>query len=200
MARKHRTSCSVAGCEKPASRVGAGLCEMHYMRVRRHGDTDKVNRVKSGLLEHTGGYLLAYAPDHPLSRNRGRVYEHRAVFYAEKGEGPFRCHWCARVVTWDDMHVDHLNDDVKDNRPGNLVASCPRCNQRRGLWKMAKVHRESSGRRYSAHGKTMCLSEWSRETGVTRAALEFRLRAGWPSEKVFGPRVGRSGPPSKPRR
>ncbi|ANI05477.1 hypothetical protein A210_23455 [Pseudomonas putida SJTE-1] len=189
--------CCVPGCLAVANRKGARMCEKHYTRQRRTGTTDQVSRVKSGLLTNAYGYKLAHSPDHPLRRQSNRVYEHRIVYHAHHGDGPFACHWCSAQVTWDDMHVDHLNDRTDDNRPDNLVASCARCNQKRGLPKMTRTHQLKSDRRYTAHGKTMCLSEWSRHLSISRAAIEYRLKAGWRHEDVFSPRKGRSGPPSR---
>lgn len=187
--------CVASGCDRPANRKTLQLCEMHYYRLRRNGSFEKVDRVKPGLLKHAGGYLLAHAPDHPLRRDSSsRVYEHRIIYHAKHGDGPFACNWCGKLVTWDDLHVDHLNDRPDDNQPGNLVASCPPCNQKRGLDKMRTTQRLKSGRRYTAHGKTMCMSEWAAHLGLSRNAIEYRLNAGWRAEDVFSPRKGRSGP------
>lgn len=40
--------------------------------------------------------------------------------------------------------------------------------------------REKQGRRLTLEGRTMCLSEWARELGISRAALQWRLDSGWP--------------------
>ncbi|WP_205737515.1 hypothetical protein [Halomonas campaniensis] len=191
--------CSVAGCECHANRVGAGLCEKHYMRMRRNGQIEKKNVVIPGNLVHSHGYMLTYSPGHPLQRGRHpRIYEHREVFYKVHGEGPFSCYWCREIVTWDDMHVDHLNDVRDDNSAKNLVASCAFCNQKRGHEKMKQTKRLQSSRRYTAHGKTMCLSEWARTLGISVASIEYRMNAGWAHNDVFSPRKGNTGPKSKP--
>lgn len=192
------SDCRVPGCDCVANRKAAGLCEKHYMRQRRHGSTDRAVVVTPGLLKHTHGYLLAHAPEHALRRSSSRVYEHRIVYHAHHGDGPFACHWCSMTITWDDMHVDHLNDVRGDNHPDNLVASCACCNQKRGFDKMAATHRLKSERRYTAHGLTMCLNEWARHLNLSRNAIEYRLGAGWKIDDVFSPRKGRSGPPSRP--
>ncbi|HEJ0068213.1 TPA: HNH endonuclease [Citrobacter koseri] len=166
------------------------------MRVRRHGSTDKKSTKKEGKLEHSGGYLLVYAPDHPLAGSSSRVYEHRKVYYDAHGAGPFNCHWCGKVVSWRDLHIDHLDDSKTNNKPSNLVASCPVCNQKRGRARMTKTMRENSHRRYTVHGKSMCLNEWANYLGLSRASLEYRLNAGWDINRVFSPRTGNSGPPS----
>lgn len=189
--------CSVDGCSMAASRVGAAMCEKHYMRLRRTGQTDKVDRVMPGSLLHSGGYLVAHAPDHPLRRSSNRVYEHRIVYHAAHGDGPFSCHWCGVCVTWGDMHVDHLDAVVTNNSVGNLVASCPTCNQKRGLDEMRATSR-AKAKQYTAHGKTMCMSEWSRTLGISRASIKWRLSNGWNAEDAFTPRRGNSGPQRQP--
>lgn len=194
-----RNICEVEGCGLPIRSRNSLYCEKHYMRVRRHGSTDKLTTMKPGKLEHTGGYLLVYAPDHPLARSSSRVYEHRKVYYDSHGAGPFLCHWCSKSVTWDNLHIDHLDDCKTNNDLSNLVASCPVCNQKRGKEKMTKTMRESSHRRYTAHGQTMCLNEWAHYLKLSRPALEYRLNAGWAISRVFSPRIGNSGPPSRER-
>ncbi len=194
---KQAALCCVPGCSTVANRKGVQMCEMHYTRKRRTGTTDKLSKVKPGTLTNAYGYKLTHSPDHPLRRQSNRVYEHRVVYPAEHGDGPFNCHWCSRVITWDDMHVDHLNACTDDNRADNLVASCPRCNQKRGIPKMTKTHQLKSSRRYTAHGLTMCLNEWCRYLNLSRPAIEYRLDAGWRHDDVFSPRKGRSGPPSR---
>ncbi|KZY53136.1 hypothetical protein A3734_16805 [Sulfitobacter sp. HI0054] len=96
-------------------------------------------------IDHSHGYILEYAPGHwhALRTGNSRVYQHRRVYFDEYGEGPFDCHWCGTCVTWDDMHVDHVNAVKDDNRLENLVASCAECNQKRGKEKMRNTARES---------------------------------------------------------
>ncbi|WP_288875117.1 hypothetical protein [uncultured Kosakonia sp.] len=192
-----RNSCEVEGCNLHKRSRNSPYCEKHYMRVRRHGTTDKMSTRKAGKLEHTGGYLLIYAPEHPLAGGSSRVYEHRKVYYDAHGAGPFGCHWCGKEIGWDSLHIDHLDNCKTNNKPPNLVASCAVCNQQRGRDKMIKTMREKSHRRYTAHGKTMCLNEWADYLGLSRTSLEYRINAGWDINTVFSPRIGNSGPPSR---
>jgi hypothetical protein len=195
-AKKEFLPCRIDGCEEPATRIGAQMCEMHYCRLRRSGsDRRKVLAVPETTL-HTHGYVLEYAPEHPLARSHPRVYQHRIVFYEEHGEGPFCCHWCGCKVTWGDMHVDHLNDVRSDNSRTNLVASCATCNQARGLHKMRRSMKVMRGVHLSAHGVTMCIADWARHLGLSRSAIEFRLARGWRMENALSPRSGKSGPMS----
>lgn len=192
--------CSVDGCCKPANRVVAGLCEMHYTRQRRNGSLDKVDVVIPGELVHAAGYLLVYAPDHALRRGSSpRVYEHRKVFYDAHGAGPFSCHVCGSTVTWGDMHVDHLNDVVTDNRLENLAPACPTCNQKRGHHKVKRSMKSKHGKHMTAHGVTMCEADWARHLGLSRGAITDRLARGASLEDALRPRVGKHGPKSKSR-
>jgi len=171
---------------------------MHYARVRRHGSTEKKSNLKQGAIEHSSGYLLDHLPGHPLSRSGARVYQHRAVYHQCHGDGPFQCHWCAKQVTWEDMHVDHLNNEVQDNRIANLVASCPECNQKRGLPKMRHA-KKISGRLVTAHGLTMCISDWARRLGLSRWTLVGRLERGVPPDLAMVPSRASTGPRRKRR-
>ena len=186
--------CSVSGCQNEANRVGAKMCEKHYMRMRRRGSTDKLTFRKEGDLKHHGGdYLLTYAPDHQL-RTPGscRVYAHRIAYYEGRGQGPFACFHCGAVVTWATMHVDHLDDNPQNNSLENLAASCPECNQRRGVAKMRRSMQER-GMMIEFNGERLHVSVWAERLGISRVALKARL-ARWPLEKALTAPRGRTGP------
>lgn len=40
-------------------------------------------------------------------------------------------------------------------------------------------------RKFKFRGKTQTLSEWSKELGINRSTLEYRINKGWPLEEVF---------------
>lgn len=187
--------CTVDGCSSISRSRNAGLCEVHYMRKRRHGATDFKTTLISGPLKHSGGYLLDHLPEHPLRKGRSRVYQHRAVFYDSHGAGPFSCHWCEKVVTWDDMHVDHLDDVKTNNDPSNLVASCPICNQDRGRHKMI-LKQKMKGTLITAFGVTMCKKDWATRLGLSPQTIANRLAKGDSEEEALRPRAG-TGPVSK---
>ncbi len=191
------TACRVEGCGSIANRKGACLCEAHYMRLRRTG-SHELRKPKERRV-HSHGYILVHAPGHPLGRGESYVYEHRAVFHAEHGDGPFTCHWCGAPVTWETMHVDHVNSVRDDNRLDNLVASCPPCNQERGIPKMRQTQR-AMGHIIHHGGESLCVSEWARRIGVKRRTLHERLRAGWPVERILSPSQRNSAKQSEERR
>ena len=182
LATRQLLACSADGCAAPATRIGHGLCEAHYMRQRRYGDLDKHPKTIPGPIAHSHGYVLTEAPGHPRSLGAHRAYEHRVVYFDEHGNGPFSCHWCGCRVTWDDMHVDHLDDSKTNNQIGNLVASCPKCNQRRGRWKIVRAWRATSG--VTINGETLTLNEWSARSGISRSAILSRIKKGWALESA----------------
>lgn len=192
-----RATCSAPGCEAHATRVGAVLCEKHYMRRRRNGTYDRRARAKE--MPHSHGYVLEWAKGHPLDGRvdtMTRVYQHRRVFHDHHGEGPFECHWCSTPVTWDDMHVDHLNAVKHDNRPDNLVASCPACNKARGVEKMTRTHRERSKAKIEWRGEALTVGEWAKRIGISPQSLKWRIDNGWPMDKAMTQGRGPSGPKS----
>lgn len=85
--------------------------------------------------------IKAFQHDHPLSYVGGQVAEHRRVLFDSIGPGSHPCHWCGIQVTWQvkqynrigNLIVDHVDGDRWNNRLGNLVPSCGRCNTRRAL-------------------------------------------------------------------
>lgn len=192
--RRQDRSCVVEGCGKE---VRAGrYCQAHEARLARTGRLDLAERPRT--LPHSNGYVLLWAPDHPLRAGKSgpREYEHRVVFYDEHGEGPFRCHWCSTVVSWSDMDVDHVNAKRDDNAIGNLVPSCHPCNTKRGRDTMVATARATRATMLTANGVTKPLVEWAEAIGISRVSLKARLRAGWPVERavseprgVFGPKA-----------
>jgi hypothetical protein len=191
-AAKKLEPCSVAGCGGLANRPRLGFCELHYMRNRRHGSTEKASQAIPGDLLHSNGYVLQAAPDHPRARGRYRAYQHRVVFTEHNGEGPFNCHWCNVRVTWEDMHIDHLDDDPQNNDISNLAPSCPTCNQKRGEWKMRQKLRERHG--LTLNGVTKTLNEWAEVIGISRVSIKWRLANGWPLERALTEPRGKFGP------
>lgn len=125
--------CTVPGCNNYAKRSKDTYCEKHYGRLRRNGNL-KGPEPRLELVKHQSGYMLKHAPDHPLAQKYGFVPEHRLVMYEKLGDQDhFNCHWCDAVLNgWDDVVIDHLNEDKADNNPDNLVISCNTCNRIRG--------------------------------------------------------------------
>jgi hypothetical protein len=193
-ARPQYALCTVPDCGLQARSSGIPFCEKHYMRMRRYGRIGK-HQVPE-ICTHSSGYLLVYAPQHPLSQRHStnREYQHRIVYYDHNGEGPFRCHWCGKAVRWDDMHVDHVNWIKDDNRIANLVAACPKCNTWRDKERNLTALRAKIGRHIRFNGERRCVSEWARLIGITPSALRERLINGWTVERALTTPRSKTGP------
>jgi hypothetical protein len=189
--------CTANGCTNKTRSPESPYCEMHYYRLRRNGTLEKVNVPH--VLIHSRGYILTPSEKHPLVKRHNGVmeYEHRVIYYDVHGEGPFQCYWCGVAITWDTLHIDHLNNDKKDNNPDNLAASCPTCNMIRGRHKMVAKMREKCATWIEYKGQRRTLAEWADSLGISRQSLKWRLGNGWTIDRALEePRVG-SGPASR---
>jgi len=182
--------CTVDGCSIPARSASSPYCEKHYMRFYRNGTTER--KIVASVREHSHGYVLVPASGHFLARGSSHAYQHRLVYHATHGDGPFSCHWCGLPATWDEMHIDHLDDDKKNNDVSNLVASCPECNQKRGQYKIQNSWRKRVG--VTALGTTKTMNEWAKHAGISRQSLINRLKLGWSFEDAITRPRGKFGP------
>lgn len=128
--------CAIDGCEKPRHN-GGRHCGMHQSRIQRHGDPNHNERDCSARTLHSSGYVVVTRKGHPLAARYGLLFEHRVALFDVIGPGAHACHWCGNIVAWGvkglrQLVVDHLDSDKVNNDPDNLVASCQRCNVRRG--------------------------------------------------------------------
>lgn len=180
--------CRVEDCENKIDRKG--LCSIHYMRQWRYGTTE-LTRTRKEILVHSQGYLLVSKKGHPLADSTGYVYEHRYVYYEANGAGPFNCHWCTKEITWPKLHIDHLDEDKKNNTLQNLKATCPQCNMGRGAQKRIQAWRDATGIEYN--GKIYSMQELSDIRGISRQSLIYRLKKMDITTAMSTPR-GKTGP------
>jgi len=141
-----KPNCIVDGCEKPArSASGTSMCPMHYHRNYRHGSIERV-ATRLSIAGDTGRYATTDAKGHPVAPPSGKAYVHRVVLYDALGEGPHPCHWCGTLVDWrsteQQLEVDHLDFDRRNNDVANLVPSCRNCNVGRAMQRRASALRE----------------------------------------------------------
>ena len=164
--------CSADGCDRLSEYGKLKLCQKHYFRFWRTGTVALIPLVPKPLTETPNGYLTVYGPGHRVGNGKSRVYQHRVVMYEMCGEGPFQCALCSLKVTWETLHIDHINENKKDNRPDNLRITCISCNTKRTLRSTIAI--------YECNGKSLSLTGWSKEPGVTvgRARLKQRIDAG----------------------
>jgi 5-methylcytosine-specific restriction endonuclease McrA len=159
------------------------LCQMHYFRFMRHSDYGVHREPRKQLVRSNAkGYVMLYAPEHPLAMRDGFVYEHRFMVYARYGDELPDCELCGAHTFWSTCHIDHRDDVVTNNEHSNLRPLCRGCN-------VSRSGRPST-KRYAAHGVAMTLTEWAEAPGVPvgRAQIAKRLKSGWPVERaLFGP-------------
>lgn len=189
-----RSTCSVNECLSPANRISSGLCEKHYMRLRRKGSTEDLKQKERTI--HSQGYVMIANKEHPLASGKPvgtRLYEHRVVFFDTYGGGDHSCHWCGIQINFSEMHVDHVNAKKDDNRIENLVASCPKCNMGRCVDKMTKTMQER-GLMITWNGETKHVSTWASELGIHSNSLKARLKSGWSIDDAMSKPRGKFGP------
>lgn len=64
---------------------------------------------------------------------------HRLVLYEKIGPGAHPCHYCGSMVEWKvgqctqrgNLIAEHVDGDIRNNDPINLVPSCQACNNRK---------------------------------------------------------------------
>lgn len=76
---------------------------------------------------------------HPVAQG-GWAWTHVYVLFEKIGYGPHLCHWCrSKLLAWrrggSGLHADHVDGDVTNNSPENLVPSCVSCN----TWRSGKA-------------------------------------------------------------
>lgn len=100
--------CSVAKCKR--GHYAKGFCNLHWKRWRKHGDPlDGEAQEAHQPTKNKDGYILVWAPEHPMAYAGRRAPEHRLIM--EKMLGRY---------LFPDENVHHRNGKKGDNRPENL--------------------------------------------------------------------------------
>lgn len=71
------------------------------------------------------------APQHKLANKNGFVRRSRFVLYEKLNGVAGLCHWCLCSLTWETLCADHLDSNIENDVPENLVGSCRGCNANR---------------------------------------------------------------------
>lgn len=172
--------CKVDDCDRKISYKEANLCQKHYFRLRRTGSTElKPKSENAGRCKNKSGYVMVKDNDHPLVMKNGYVYEHRKVVFSKYCFDVPPCTLCSKKVTWDNLHIDHIDNVVDNNNENNLRVLCRACNVMR-----ARLHLPSHERKgnhcIEFNGEKKTAQEWSRDPRVKVAGntIVNRLKKG----------------------
>jgi hypothetical protein len=164
--------CGVGSCL--SSVCAKGLCNAHYKRLRAYGDVNVVH-PKCGLPKHGGSRSVEYRiwnlmkqrcsnPKKQSYQNYGgrgvtvcERWNDFANFLADMGARPSGNH-----------SIDRIDND-RGYEPDNCRWATPE-----------QQHRNRRDNVFiEFQGVTRCASEWAYLYGLTRSALNGRLRRGW---------------------
>jgi len=177
--------CRAEGCENDAVYKKEQLCQKHYFRQKRYGTTE-LTRPKAVPLRSMDerGYILAHDPSHALAYKNGYVYEHRKVVFDILGPGLRSCALCGARVTWETVHIDHIDSNPSNNKQDNLRPLCRACNVQRSY---PERHEFRSNHAITLGGVTFTAQEWSRLTNgfLSGSTIARRIKAGMCAEKAL---------------
>ncbi len=185
--------CSVEQCEKPVRYKAACLCQKHYFRQWRYGTTETKLQTKKRDLGFTRqprvsmpvrGYQRLYLPDHPLADTQGYVAEHRKVVFDRIGHSLHSCELCGKPETWATVHIDHIDNNPRNNDPANLRPLCRPCNTFRDY---PERHTMKGNHAIELDGVTLTANEWSRAGGgyLSHNAIVCRIKSGMTAEQAL---------------
>lgn len=185
--------CSVEKCGREAMYKADVLCQKHYFRKIRNGTFQtklEIKKLAQGFSRQPRitmpgrGYIRLYLPDHPLRDTQGYVSEHRKIMFDKIGYLLNACELCGKHQTWETVHIDHIDNDPKNNAPINLRPLCRSCNTRRNY---PEYHTLKGSCAITLAGMTMTANEWSRvgKKYLSNTTIIRRIKSGMTAEQAL---------------
>lgn len=187
--------CSADGCERSSMYKSLCLCQKHYFRLRRTGTVAKREQSRAKKITTPNGYVRVWDKDHPLACQRGYVFEHRHAMWSVVGASVGNCQLCGKAESWETCHIDHIDNDRKNNNISNLRVLCRGCNVKRGFTVYSYKNRGEVGL-IEIDGVIDTPAGWSRrnDVNVTGATIVRRIKSGQsPREAVYGSKKTHNG-------
>lgn len=174
--------CKVDGCDREEAYKKDMVCQMHYFRMMRTGTYEK--RKLKNTRTHSNGYVLVKDDNHPLSKRRKDklIYQHRYVFYNHNNGFIESCEYCSNDLTWDNAHIDHIDENRTNNDISNLRALCAACNTLR-----TKIRKCDSKHKIEFNGEVKNVWDWGKDKRVkiTPYNIIKRIERGWSVEDAL---------------
>ena len=112
------------------------------------------------------------------SNNAYHYYGGRGITVCEQWRDSFETFLADVGLRPSNQHsLDRYPNNDGNYEPGNV----------RWATRMEQAINKRSNRWITAHGKTMTVSEWSRELGILDKTIYYRLSAGWSAEAAIQP-------------
>ncbi len=175
--------CKVENCDRQVRYKAACLCQKHYFRVMRNGTTELSRKAQERVIA-PHGYVKVYVGSHLLGVNNGYIYEHRKVAFDKYGQTLPPCELCGKDLNWKTAHIDHKDNDKKNNNSENLRPLCCGCNTRRNY---PEAHTIKGRHAIEFNGLILTANEWSRAIGgyLSHATIIRRIASGMTAEDAL---------------
>jgi hypothetical protein len=179
--------CELSGCSSQVRT--AGLCNAHYLRLRRHGDPRAGGRMRinhNGLshahpVEHAAWDAMIYRCHDEMCADFPQ-YGGRGIKVCERWHGSFEAFFADMGPRPSPRHsLDRYPDNDGNYEPGNC------------RWATAKEQADNrrNTKRYDAGGRILTTTEIGAIAGIPSNTVFMRLeRLGWSVNEVLRTPVG----------